>query len=92
MSCVTNTIVLPSVLQAIELIEALLLKRGVSDREDLVDQEHVRVHLDGDREREAHVHAGGVVLELEVEELLELGEGDDLVEPLARLLAASARA
>ena len=76
----------------VELVEALLLEGGVADGEHLVDQQDVGVDLDRDREREPHVHARGVVLQLEVDELLELGEGDDVVEALARLLAARARA
>ena len=88
MSCVTNTIVRPSRLEPLELLEALLLERGVADREHLVDEQDVGVDLDRDREREPHAHARRVVLELEVDELLELGERDDLVEPLARLRGA----
>ena len=74
-------------LELLELLEALVLERGVADREHLVDEQDVGVDLDRDREAEPHAHARRVVLELEVEELLELGEGDDLVEALARLLA-----
>ncbi len=44
----------------------------------------VGVDLDRDREREPHVHARRVVLELEVLELLELGELDHLVVARAR--------
>ena len=87
MSWVTKTIVLPASLSALELLEALLLEGGVADREHLVDEQDVGVDLDRDREAEPHAHARRVVLELEVDELLELGEGDDLVEALARLLA-----
>ena len=92
MSCVTKTIVLPGVLEALELLEALLLEGGVADREHLVDQQHLGVDLDRDREGEPHGHAGRVVLQLEVDELLELGERDDVVEAVARLRRARARA
>ena len=37
-----------------------------------------------DGEREADVHAAGVALDGRVEELFDLGEGDDLVELAAR--------
>ena len=45
-----------------------------------------RVDVDGDREAQPHVHARRVVLDLVVDELLELGELDDVVEaaPSAR--------
>ena len=92
MSWVTNRIVRPASSQPRELVEALLLERRVADRQHLVDQQDVGVDLDRDREREPDVHARGVVLELEVDELLELGERDDVVEPLPRLACARARA
>ena len=79
-------------LQPLELLEAFLLERRVADGEHLVDQQDLGLHLNRDRECEAHVHARGVVLELQVEEVLELGERDDVVEALPRLLAASGRA
>ena len=50
------------------------LEAGVADREDLVDEEHLRVHVDGHGEARAHVHARGVVLDRHVDELLEPGE------------------
>ena len=77
-------------LQPEELVEALLLEAGVADREHLVDQQHVGIDLDRDREREAHRHARGVVLQPHVEEVLELGEGDDRVEARLGLLAREA--
>ena len=43
--------------QAVEDVEALLLKGGVADGEHLVDQQDVGVDLDRHREREPHVHA-----------------------------------
>ena len=89
MSWVTNSIVRPSAAQPRELVEALLLERRVADREHLVDQQDVGVDLDRGREREPDVHARGVVLELEVDELLELGEREDVVEPLAASLRES---
>ena len=76
------------VAQAVELVEALLLEGGVADREHLVDQQHVGVDLDHHREREPHVHARRVVLELEVLELAQLGELDDALVALARLARA----
>ena len=76
------------VLEALELLVALLLERGVADGEHLVDQQHVGLDLDRGREREPDVHARGVVLELEVLELLELGELEDRADSAA---AASLR-
>ena len=72
-------------LHALELVEALLLEGGVAYRQHLVDEQHLGVDLDRDREPEPHAHARRVVLQLQVHELLELGERDDLVEAIARL-------
>ena len=56
MSWVTNTHRAPASLQARELVEALLLERGVADGEHLVDEQDVGVDLDGGRERQPDVH------------------------------------
>ena len=44
-----------------------------------------RLEMRGDGERQPHVHAAGVALHRRVDELLDLGEGDDLVELAADL-------
>ena len=65
-----------------DLVQALAGERLVAHGEDLVDEEHVGVDVDGDREAEAHVHPGRVRLDGGVDELAQLGEVDDLVEAL----------
>ena len=77
-------------LDPLELLEALLLERRVADREDLVDEQDVGVHLDHHAERQADHHPARVVLELDLGELAELGEVDDLIEPAAGLARAEA--
>ena len=62
------------------LPEARLLELGVADREHLVDDEDFRLDVGRDREGQPHVHPAAVPLHRRVEELLHLGEGDDLVE------------
>ena len=89
-ACDTNMIVRPSSWNGPHALEALLLERLVADREHLVDEQDVGLDVDGDGEAEAHVHARRVVLHRRVDELLELGEGDDLVE--ARLDVALGQA
>ena len=70
--------------EAVERREALLLEALVADGEHLVEQEDVEVDLDRDRVREPDLHPGGEVLQLLVDEALELGERDDLVEASLR--------
>ena len=41
-----------------ELVEALVREPFVADREHLVDEQHVGVHVNRDGEAETHVHAG----------------------------------
>ena len=72
----------------LHLAEALALEGDVADGEHFVDEQDVCVEMCGNREREPHVHAAGVALHRCVDELLDLGEGDDLVE-LARDLGAA---
>ena len=52
----------------------------VADRQHLVDQQHFGIDVDGHREPEPHVHARRVGLHRRVDEVLQLGELDDLVE------------
>ena len=47
MSWVTNRIVRPARLEALELVEAFLLERRVADRQHLVDEQDLGVDLDG---------------------------------------------
>ena len=68
-----------------EGVEALLLKAGIADGQDLVHDQQVGLRQDGDAECESHLHARGEVLELLFRKLLELGEGEHLVDLLAQL-------
>ena len=74
----------------VEDVAALLLEGGVADREHLVDQHDVGVRLDHHGEGQPHEHPRGVVLELQLGELLELGELDHRGDPVLRLLAREA--
>ena len=74
-----------------ERVEALLLEGRIAHGQDLVHQKDVGVHVDHHREGQPHVHARRVVLELEVHELLELGEPHHVLEPLARLARGEAQ-
>ena len=76
----TNSTVRPPLGHVAHLAEALLLELGVADRQHLVDDQDFRLQVRGHGERQPHVHAAGIVLDRRVEELLDLGEGDDLVE------------
>ena len=66
-----------------DLAEALALERLVADREHLVEQQHLGLDVRGDREAETHVHPRRVRAHRQVDEVLEPGERDDLVELLA---------
>ena len=76
----TNSTVRPCLRHVAHLAEALALERGVADGQHLVDDQDLRLEVRRDGEGEPHVHAARVALDRRVEELLDLGEGDDLVE------------
>ena len=65
-----------------ELVEALVREALVADGEHFVDQQQVGIDVNGDGKPQPHVHAGRVGLDRRVDEVLELGELDDLVEAL----------
>ena len=73
--------------QLVDVVEAAALEALVADRDHLVEQEDLRVHVDGDREPEPHLHAAGVDAHGRVDELADVGEVDDVVDPALDLLA-----
>ena len=68
-----------------EGVEAFLLEAGIADRQDFVHHEQVGLRKDRDAERQPHLHARGEVLELLFRELLQLGEGEHLVDLVPQL-------
>ena len=62
-----------------EEIVALALECLVTDGKHFVKHQNVALRLDGHGEGETHLHAGGIVLELLVHEVLKLGELYDVV-------------
>ena len=85
----TNSTVRPRSRDVPHLAEALLLELRVADRQHLVDDENLGLQMRRNGEGEAHVHAARIALHRRVEELLDAGEVDDLVElavDLARLM------
>ena len=79
----------PLALELPDALHALALERLVAHGEHLVDEEDLGVDVDGDRERQPHVHARRVELDLVVDELLDAGEVDDVVEVRVGLLAGT---
>jgi hypothetical protein len=73
---------LAAALELGELVEALVGESLVADRQDFVHEQDVRIDVDRHRETEPHVHARRIGLDRRVDELLQLGELDDLVEAL----------
>jgi len=69
----------------LHLRHALALEPGVAHRQDLVDDQDVGVEVGGHREREPHPHPVAVALHRCVEEAVDLGERDDLVEAAGHL-------
>src|SRR2546422_3871688 len=63
-----------------DLADALALEASVADGEDLVDQHDLGIEVGGHGEGQSNVHSARVVLDRSVDEALDLGERDDLVE------------
>ena len=75
----------------LHLAQALLLERGVADGQDLVDDQDLGIQVRRHGEGEPDIHPAGVALHRRVEELFDLGEGDDLVELAGDLARGSCR-
>ena len=82
---------LAAALELGELVEALQAEALVAHRQHLVHEEDLGVDVHGDGEPQPHVHARGVGLDRGVDEVLELGELDDLVETPVDLAAGHAQ-
>ena len=67
-------------LDLVEPVHALALERRVADREDLVDDQDLRIEMHGDGEREPGIHAAGIGLHRPLEILADVGEAHDVVE------------
>ena len=80
----------PRVTELLHPSEAAALELGVADREHLVDEHDLGLQVGRDRERKAHVHAARVALHGRVDEPLDAGELDDVVEALLDLPALHA--
>ena len=71
------------VAEPVEAFEAASLEGVVADGQYLVDEQDLGFDVDGHGEAEAYVHARGVVAYGFVDELVQFGEADDVVEALA---------
>src|SRR5919201_588618 len=64
----------------LHLAQAFLLELNIADGEHLVNDEDVRFKVGGDGERQSDIHAARIVLDWGIDEPLDLGKGDDVVE------------
>src|SRR5580704_7856420 len=72
-------------------IEALFLKYGISDRQHFVKNDNLRIQMSGDGKCQSNIHPAGIILHRHVNESLQSGELDDLIEPVADLLPRKAQ-
>ena len=77
--------------QLVDVLEAPALEALVADGHDLVEQQDLGLHVHGDREAQAHLHAARVDLHRRVDELADVGEGDDVVDLRSMSLAGMPR-
>ena len=76
--------------KVVDPVQASGHKCGVPDGQHLVDEQDLGIDVDGDGETEAHVHAARVGFDRGVDEVLEFGETDDLVELVVYFLFVEA--
>src|SRR5205085_6514375 len=71
----------PSSRHFAHLAQTFLLKISIADGEHLVNEKNLGLHMSGDGEGQAHIHAATVSLDWSINEFLNLGEGNNFVEP-----------
>ena len=72
------------VAQLADPVETLVLEWLITDSQDLIDEEDIRISVHGNREGQTQEHSRGVELHLIVNEIFDLAEGDDPIELLGR--------
>src|SRR5436853_2810461 len=72
----------------VHFTETFSLKLGVTDRQHFVDQKNLRIEVSREGKREPDIHAARIALDRCVEELLDLGKSNDLIELLSNFCAA----
>ena len=77
-------------LELLELVIALCLEEHVADTESLIDDQNLRVDVDGHRERESYEHSARVGLDRLVDKVADVSEGNDFLQPGIDLLAGEA--
>ena len=71
--------------QLVNLAHAALAEIDVAHSQGFVHQQNFRIHVDRDRERQAHHHAAGVGLDGLIDEVADLGKGGDILVALVDL-------
>ena len=66
-----------TVFQFLHLADAAVGKDGVAHRQGFVHNQDFRIHVDGGGERQAHVHAAGVLFHRAINEISNLRKGFD---------------
>ena len=76
--------------QFLEFADAAIGEDGVADREGLIDNQDLGIHMDGGGKGQSHVHAAGIFFDRPVDEFADFGEGFDGGHGFVDLAAAQA--
>src|ERR1044071_1672153 len=71
--------------------ERLLLKRGISDRQHLVNDQDFWLEVGSNREGKPHIHAAGVAFDRRVQKPFDFGKTYDFIKPLPYLTFAHSK-
>src|SRR5262252_2108657 len=81
----------PGTRQVLHFFDAAPLKFSITDREHLVNKQNVLVEISGNGKSQPNIHSTGVMLYRCVDELLNSGKADDIVELVIDLGAGHAQ-
>src|SRR5712691_2060846 len=73
------------------LAETLFLERRIADREHLVDGQNLGIQMRRHGKRQPYVHSAAVALDRRVDEVIDIGESDDFIEPPPDLRSAHSK-
>ena len=72
-------------------IDATSLKFGVAYGEHFIDEQNILIKIGGNGESQPNIHSAGVTLHRSIDELLDFGKADNIVELAINLGTASCR-
>ena len=72
-------------------VEAFGLEVGISNCQNFINQQNIRIHVDGNRKGKPHIHTGRIRPHRIVNKFFQFGKGNDIMQPGINFLLGQAK-